>query len=128
MEKVTAFRCSFCGKILLTEKGCVAHEERFCGKSPHNLAACYSCKWYKQTEQFTTITRVGNNPLTGHEFEYEKEIQINICLKYNNAKMFNSFHASEELIDDAENNGFRIMPTMEEGCLDYKKKDEDTNI
>jgi hypothetical protein len=36
--------------------------------------------------------------------------------------MFNSFHASEELIEDAENGGFRIMPTMEEGCLDYKKK------
>lgn len=62
------------------------------------------------------------NPLTGYEYEYEKEVRINLCLKYHNAKMFNSFHASEELIDDAENGGFRIMPTMEEGCLDYKKK------
>jgi hypothetical protein len=36
--------------------------------------------------------------------------------------MFNSFHASEKLVEDAENGGFRIMPTMKEGCLDYKKK------
>lgn len=62
--------------------------------------------------------------MNGHEFEYEKQIQINICLKYHNAKMFNSFHATEEFIEDAENNGFRIMPTVEEGCLDYKEKEE----
>ena len=64
------------------------------------------------------------HPMTGHEYQYQKDIQINICLKYNNAKMFNSFHASEELVEDAENNGFRIMPTMKEGCLDYKKVEE----
>ena len=64
------------------------------------------------------------HPMTGHEYQYQKDIQINICLKYNNAKLFNSFHASEELVEDAENNGFRIMPTMQEGCLDYKKKEE----
>lgn len=124
MKKVTAFRCSYCGKVLLTERGCAAHEEKFCSKSPHNLAACYSCKWYEQTGQFTTIIREGTNPMNGHGFEYEKQIQINICLKYHNAKMFNSFHATEEFIEDAENNGFRIMPTVEEGCLDYKEKDE----
>ena len=39
--------------------------------------------------------------------------------------MFNSFHASEKLVDDAENGGFCIMPTMEEGCLDYKKKENE---
>lgn len=67
----------------------------------------------------------GFHPQTGREHEYEKEIHVNVCLKYHNAKMFNSFHASEELIDDAENGGFRIMPTMEEGCLDYKKKENE---
>lgn len=51
-----------------------------------------------------------------------KEVRINLCLKHHNAKMFNSFHASEELVEDAENGGLCIMPTMEEGCLDYKKK------
>ena len=71
-----------------------------------------------------TITRVCYNPLTGCESEYEKEVQINVCLKYH-AKLFNLFHASEELIDDVENNGLRIMPTMEEGCLDYKKKENE---
>lgn len=124
VKRVTAFRCSFCGKVLLTERGCVAHEERFCSKSPNNLAACYSCKWYQHTDKFTTITREGMHPMTGHEYQYTKDIQINICLKYNNAKMFNSFHASEELVEDAENNDFRIMPTMQEGCLDYQKKEE----
>lgn len=124
MIRVNAYQCSYCGKLFLTERGCIKHEERFCSKSPHNLAACYSCKWYKQTEQYMTITRVCYNPLTGCDSEYEKEVQINICLKYH-AKLFNSFHASEELIDDVENNGLRIMPTMEEGCLDYKKKENE---
>ena len=59
------------------------------------------------------------------EYEYEKEVRINLCLKHHNAKMFNSFHASEELVEDAENGGFRIMPTVEEGCLDYKKKENE---
>lgn len=126
MIKVDAYRCSYCGRLFLTEKGCTKHEEKFCNKSPFNIAACYSCKWYKETGQTTTITRKGFHPLTGHEYEYEKEVHINVCLKYHNAKMFNSFHASEELVEDAESGGFRIMPTMEEGCLDYKnKKDED---
>ena len=80
-------------------------------------------KWYKETEQTATITRTGVHPQTGRKHDYEKEIHVNICLKHHNAKMFNSFHASEELIDDAENGGFCIMPTMEEGCLDYKKKE-----
>ena len=122
MIRVDAYRCSHCGKLFLTERGCVKHEEKYCNKSPCNIAACYSCKWYKETEQTTTITRTGVNPLTGYEYEYEKEVRINLCLKHHNAKMFNSFHASEELIEDAENSGFHIMPTMEEGCLDYKKK------
>lgn len=121
MIRVNAYRCSYCGKLFLTERGCVKHEEKYCGKSPRNLAACYSCKWYKETEQTATITRTGFYLQT----EYEKEIHVNVCLKYHNAKMFNSFHASEELIEDAENGGFRIMPTMEEGCLDYKKKENE---
>lgn len=126
MIKVDAYRCSHCGKLFLTEKGCAKHEEKFCNKSPRNIAACYSCKWYKETGQTTTITRTSFHPLTGREYEYEKEVSVNICLKYHNARMFNSFHASEELVEDVENGGFRIMPTMEEGCLDYKKKkDED---
>ena len=126
MIKIDAYRCSYCGKLFLTGRGCVKHEEKYCGKSPCNLAACYSCKWYKETEQTATITRTGFHPQTGREHEYEKEIHVKICLKYHNAKMFNSFHASEELIEDVENNDFRVMPTMEEGCLDYKKKkDED---
>lgn len=120
MIKVDAYRCSHCGKLFLTERGCAKHEEKFCNKSPCNIAACYSCKWYKETGQTTTITRTRFHPLMG--YEYEKEVYVNICLKYHNAKMFNSFHASEELIEDAENGGFRIMPTIEEGCLDYKKK------
>lgn len=126
MIRINAYCCSHCGKLFLTERGCAKHEEKYCGKSPCNLAACYSCKWYKETEQTATITRTGFHPQMGCEYEYEKEIHVNICLKYHNAKMFNSFHASEELIEDVENNGFRVMPTMEEGCLDYKKKkDED---
>ena len=122
MIRVDAYRCSHCGKLFLTERRCVKHEEKYCNKSPRNIAACYSCKWYKETGQTTTITRTGVNPLTGYEYEYEKEVRINLCLKHHNAQMFNSFHASEELIEDAENSGFHIMPTMEEGCLDYKKK------
>lgn len=125
MIRVNAYRCSYCGKLFLTGRGCVKHEEKYCGKSPCNLAACYSCKWYKETEQTTTIPKTWFNPLTGREYGYGKEVRINLCLKYHNAKMFNSFHASEELIEDAENGGFRIMPTMEEGCLDYKKKENE---
>lgn len=125
MIRVDAYRCSYCGKLFLTERGCVKHEGKYYGKSPCNLAACYSCKWYKETEQTTTIPKTWFHPQTGREHEYEKEIHVNVCLKYHNAKMFNSFHASEELIDDAENGGFRIMPTMEEGCLDYKKKENE---
>ena len=124
MIRVDAYRCSYCGKLFLTERGCVKHEEKYCGKSPYNLAACYSCKWYKETEQTATITRTTFYPQTGREHEYEKEIHVNICLKHH-AKMFNSFHASEKLVDDAENGGFRIMPTREEGCLDYKKKNNE---
>lgn len=125
MIRVNAYRCSYCGKLFLTGRGCVKHEEKYCGKSPCNLAACYSCKWYKETEQTTTIPKTWFNPLTGREYGYGKEVRINLCLKYHNAKMFNSFHASEKLIEDAENSGFRIMPTMEEGCLDYKKKENE---
>lgn len=122
MIKVDAYRCSHCGKLFLTERHCIKHEEKYCSKSPCNIAACYSCKWYKETGQTTTITRIEVDPLTWYAHEFEKEIRINLCLKHHNAKMFNSFHASEELIKDAENSGFHIMPTMEEGCLDYKKK------
>ena len=125
MIKVDAYRCSHCGKLFLTERGCIKHEEKYCNKSPCNIAACYSCKWYKETEQTTTITRTGFHPLTGYEYEYEKEVRINLCLKHHNAQMFNSFHASEEFIEDAKNGGFCIMPTMEEGCLGYKKKENE---
>lgn len=123
MIRVDAYQCSSCGKLFLTEKGCIKHEKTFCSKSPHNLAACYSCKMYKQTEQTMTITRVGSES-TEFEFEYEKEIQINICLKHN-AKLFNSFHASKGLIDDVVDNDFLIMPTIEEGCLYYKEKENE---
>ncbi len=71
-----------------------------------------------------TITRVGSES-TEFEFEYEKEIQINICLKHH-AKLFNSFHASKGLIDDVVDNDFLIMPTIEEGCLYYKEKENET--
>nr|DAU53606.1 MAG TPA: zinc finger domain protein [Caudoviricetes sp.] len=125
MIRVNAYRCSYCGKLFLTERGCVKHEEKYCNKLPCNIAACYSCKWYKETGQTTTITRTGFASLAGHEYEYEKTVCVNICLKHHNAKMFNSFHASAELVDDAENSGFRIMPTMEEGCLNYKKKENE---
>lgn len=125
MIRVDAYRCSYCGKLFLTERGCVKHEEKYCGKIPRNIAACYSCKWYKETGQTTTITITGLPPLAGHEQEYEKTVRVNICLKHHNAKMFNSFHASAELVDDAENSGLCIMPTMEEGCLDYKKKENE---
>lgn len=123
MIRVDAYRCSHCGRLFLTERGCVKHEEKYCNKSPCNIAACYSCKWYKETGQTTTITITGLPPLAGHE--YEKTVRVNICLKHHNAKMFNSFHASEKLVADAENGGFCIMPTMEEGCLDYKKKENE---
>lgn len=76
----------------------------------------------KKRSKLRLLQEQGVNPLTGYEYEYEKEVRINLCLKHHNAQMFNSFHASEELIEDAENSGFHIMPTMEEGCLDYKKK------
>lgn len=72
MIRVNAYRCSHCGKLFLTEIRCIKHEKKYCNKSPCNIAACYSCKWYKETEQTTTITRAGVNPLTGYEYEYEK--------------------------------------------------------
>lgn len=125
MIRVDAYRCSYCGKLFLTERRCVKHEEKYCNKSPCNIAACYSCKWYKETGQTTTITITGLPPLAGHEHEYEKTVRVNICLKHHNAKMFNSFHASAGLVEDAVNGGFRIMPTMKEGCLDYKKKENE---
>lgn len=32
------------------------------------------------------------------------------------------FKVGDKVIDEAGNGGLCIMPTMEEGCLDYKKK------
>ena len=121
--KTTVFRCSYCGKLYASEKGCNAHEEKYCGKSPNNLALCYSCKWLEQTDKYQTITTEGGtNPFTGFPCEAEKEIRINRCHK-RNANMFNSFHAKESLREDAENNGFCIMPTVRVGCVDYQKKE-----
>lgn len=102
--------------LFLVKGMCIGTDEHFMAYMDLNIQRC---------EQATTITRTGANPLTGYEYEYEKEVRINLCLKHHNAKMFNSFHASEELIDDAENGGLCIMPTMEEGCLDYKKKENE---
>lgn len=40
MIRVDAYRCSHCGKLFLTERRCVKHEEKYCNKSPCNIAAC----------------------------------------------------------------------------------------
>lgn len=32
MIRVDAYRCSHCGKLFLTERGCVKHEEKYCNK------------------------------------------------------------------------------------------------
>lgn len=100
MIRVDAYRCSYCGKLFLTERGCVKHEEKYCGKSPCNLAACYSCKWYKETEQTATITRTGFHPQTGCEHEYEKEIHVN---------GYDSFVPYKKVEEDLKANGFDVI-------------------
>ncbi len=104
MIRVDAYRCSYCGKLFLTERGCVKHEEKYCGKTPRNIAACYSCKWYKETGQTTTITITGLPPLAGHEQEYEKTAN-----HIQTSGGYDSFVPYKKVKEDLKANGFDVI-------------------
>lgn len=60
MIRVDAYRCSHCGKLFLTERRCIKHEEKYCNKSPCNIAACYCASGTKKRSKLRLLQEQGS--------------------------------------------------------------------
>lgn len=121
MKEVKAYKCEFCGKLFLRKNNCEEHEKNDCSKIPKNKALCYECKHY----QIACENEVEDVSLeSDNGIKFVKRMQQNKC-KINNDLMFNSLHMPDYVCDALIGVGWQYMPTVENGCKNYKYfKDE----
>lgn len=121
MKEVKAYSCEFCGKVFLRKNNCEKHEKNDCSRNPINIGLCYKCKYYHVAHgnEVKDVDLVRDDG-----FKFTKRMQLNKC-KINNDLMFNSLHMPEYVCDALIGAGWQYMPTVENGCKNYKHfKDE----
>lgn len=123
MKEVKAYRCEFCGKLFLRKHICDKHEKNDCCKIPKNRALCYECKHYNVGfigfEKEEDIELVRDDGI-----KFTKRMKRNRC-EINNDSMFNPLHMRDYVCDALIGAGWQYMPTVENGCKNYKYfKDE----
>lgn len=123
MKKIDAYRCQWCGKVYLTERGCLAHERKAaspidgCKQHPNNKAMCYHCKHFKQE---TGGARV-QVEIDGEHSPVRKWFYKCEC-KAKGKFLVNRFHLYEDWVAAlTEFHGFMEMPTETEGCVNFKR-------
>lgn len=121
MKEVKAYRCDILWQNVFAQNTCEKHEKNDCSKIPNNRALCYECKYYHATyeNEVKDVELVRDDGI-----KFTKRMELNRC-EINNDLIFNSLHMLDYVCDALIGVGWQYMPTVENGCKNYKSgKDE----
>ena len=124
MKKVTGYRCEHCGKVFLTERGCMNHEKSRCSRDPNRIPFCYECEHYEAAfgDDKDNIEFVVGTSWYGEDVTEYKKFEPNRC-RLRKCKLYNNIKLSAELQDALDDNGYEPMPTpMTGGCKNFKQR------
>lgn len=116
------YECEHCGKLSYNAGAMSNHEAR-CKKNPSNIPLCWKCK-HKDWEP-GKITITYERHTFGGYFEGQMSVENHSCDK-RGCKLY-SILTSQRKIDDLENHGFEMMPSLTKGCADFEEAKQDAN-
>ncbi|QCD37188.1 MULTISPECIES: hypothetical protein [Muribaculaceae] len=123
MEKVTAYRCQYCGKVYLRECACKKHEEMRCSQNPEIRPLCYSCQHYESSfdeNEKESIEYWQSYGWDGSEYSYTKLFSPNRCKHpKKQCKLFNNVKLSAEMREGLSEAKYEPMPNRRSGGCGY---------
>lgn len=141
IENTVVYQCEWCGKKSASAGGMKFHEKT-CWQNPANKRMCFNCRNFHDKYPETDEEANAGRPFkletnikidirheefeTGHAwFERIKKTvtPYNYVCKLENKPMLNPYKTGKDIVEGLVENGWTIMPTYNEGCPNFKKRE-----
>lgn len=119
IENTIAYKCEFCGRTSLNRGNMVSHE-RACKRNPRNHATCLNCANFDCNYNDDERVKVTGWFDTGYGMAKEERLWYPHKCKCDGKMLFNRFHMNKDWVETLEEEGWRPMPNMLDGCPNRK--------